>query len=60
MSTFKPDRAKIMAIQLTSKGYFAGEAVGFRFGRASGEYSYQAYVSPSVLSSNLPRPGRSG
>ncbi|TFK94778.1 atypical/PIKK/PI4K protein kinase [Polyporus arcularius HHB13444] len=36
MSTFKPDRAKTMAGQLASKGYFAGEATGFRFGRASG------------------------
>ncbi len=38
MSTFKPDRAKTMAGQLASKGYFAGEATGFRFGRASGQY----------------------
>ncbi|KAL1947994.1 hypothetical protein VTO73DRAFT_13718 [Trametes versicolor] len=33
LSSSKPDRAKTMANQLTSKGYFAGEAVGFRFGR---------------------------
>ncbi|KAI0362486.1 atypical/PIKK/PI4K protein kinase [Trametes cingulata] len=34
LSTSRPDRAKTMASQLASKGYFAGEAVGFRFGRA--------------------------
>lgn len=36
LSISKPDRAKTMASQLASKGYFAGEAVGFRFGRSSG------------------------
>ncbi|KAI8989762.1 atypical/PIKK/PI4K protein kinase [Trametes punicea] len=36
LSITKLDRAKTMASQLASKGYFAGEAVGFRFGRASG------------------------
>ena len=38
MSPFKPDRAKTMASQLASKGYYAGEAVGFRVGRASGKF----------------------
>lgn len=37
MSSFKPDRAKILASQLALKGYYTGEAVGFKFGRASGE-----------------------
>ncbi|KAJ8463246.1 hypothetical protein ONZ51_g10373 [Trametes cubensis] len=37
LSISKPDRAKTMASQLASKGYFAGEAVGFRFGRSSGQ-----------------------
>ncbi|CDO73608.1 hypothetical protein BN946_scf185014.g78 [Trametes cinnabarina] len=36
LSIMKTDRAKTMAGQLASKSYFAGEAVGFRFGRASG------------------------
>ncbi|OSD08514.1 atypical/PIKK/PI4K protein kinase [Trametes coccinea BRFM310] len=36
LSVTKPDRAKTLASQLTSKSYFAGEAMGFRFGRASG------------------------
>ncbi|KAH9852668.1 atypical/PIKK/PI4K protein kinase [Lenzites betulinus] len=36
LSSSKPDRAKTMTSQLTSKGYFSGEAVGFRFGRVSG------------------------
>ncbi|KAM5531731.1 hypothetical protein V8D89_014580 [Ganoderma adspersum] len=36
MSSFKPDRAKMLASQLVSKGYYTGEAVGFKFGRASG------------------------
>ncbi|KAI0822734.1 atypical/PIKK/PI4K protein kinase [Trametes gibbosa] len=35
LSSSKPDRAKMMTSQLTSKGYFSGEAVGFRFGRVS-------------------------
>lgn len=39
LSISKPDRAKTMASQLASKGYFAGEAVGFRFGRSSGLYN---------------------
>ena len=37
MSIFKQDRAKTLASQLASKGYYSGEAVGFKFGRASGE-----------------------
>ncbi|KAH9945818.1 atypical/PIKK/PI4K protein kinase [Epithele typhae] len=36
MSMFKPDRAKTMASQLASKGYYTGEAAGYRIGRASG------------------------
>ncbi|TBU65484.1 atypical/PIKK/PI4K protein kinase [Dichomitus squalens] len=36
MSIFKPDRAKTLANQLASKGYYTGEAAGFKFGRASG------------------------
>ncbi|KAI0934808.1 hypothetical protein AcW1_006214 [Taiwanofungus camphoratus] len=33
MSSWKLDRAKMMASQVASKGYFAGEVTGFRFGR---------------------------
>ncbi|CCM00003.1 uncharacterized protein FIBRA_02028 [Fibroporia radiculosa] len=36
LSTWKPDRAKVLASQIASKGYFAGEVNGFRFGRSYG------------------------
>lgn len=36
MSALKPDRSKMMASQLASKAYFAGEALGFRLGRLDG------------------------
>lgn len=37
MSSWKLDRAKMMASQVASKGYFAGEVTGFRFGRVDGK-----------------------
>ncbi|KAH9952080.1 atypical/PIKK/PI4K protein kinase [Amylocystis lapponica] len=39
MSTWKPDRAKLMASQVASKAYCAGEVMGFQFGRLSSQVS---------------------
>jgi phosphatidylinositol 4-kinase len=36
LSSWKPDRAKILASQLASKGYFAGEAAGLRLASREG------------------------
>ncbi|PCH37888.1 atypical/PIKK/PI4K protein kinase [Wolfiporia cocos MD-104 SS10] len=33
LSSWQPDRAKALASQMASKGYFAGEVTGFRYGR---------------------------
>lgn len=49
MASFKPDRAKTMASQLASKGYYAGEASGFRFGRASGELASRLHVAECLF-----------
>ena len=36
LSGWEPDRAKILASQLASKGYFAGEAAGLRLASREG------------------------
>ena len=57
MSPFKPDRAKMLASQLVSKGYYTGEAVGFKFGRASGKPSQCIKTSSVPLNMRLLRCG---
>ncbi|KZP21149.1 hypothetical protein FIBSPDRAFT_788486 [Athelia psychrophila] len=53
LSGWEPDRAKIMASQLASKGYFAGEAAGLRLASREGQDKLEKLPPQSIPAAEI-------